>query len=167
MEYRVLEKSDAEQFKTLRLEALKNYPEAFGNSYEDEKKYSTAMFEKRIESGENSFTLGAFDNNHLIAIASFYCERGFYLIHRGNIISVYCQKGYQGQGIAYRLMNVLLSKIQKLDAIRVVYLAVNTHNEKALTLYRKLGFVEYGIDAYSLYDQKVYHSELLMQKIVK
>lgn len=47
-------------FWSLRLEALKTNPEAFGNSYEDSLQMPQSEVLKMIKADENHFVLGAF-----------------------------------------------------------------------------------------------------------
>ena len=49
----------------IRLEALYNNPEAFGSSYEEEKKQTADKYKERFQASD-SFTFGAFDDSKLI-----------------------------------------------------------------------------------------------------
>lgn len=44
--FRKLTKEDAEQYWNLRLEGLKNHPDAFGHSFDDEQQTRSAKYEK-------------------------------------------------------------------------------------------------------------------------
>lgn len=45
MEIRKLTPEDAALYRTIRLEALRSHPEAFGSSYEEELEYPLSLFE--------------------------------------------------------------------------------------------------------------------------
>ncbi|GKU81501.1 hypothetical protein NCCP28_08970 [Niallia sp. NCCP-28] len=45
MEIRILHTEDASVYQDIRLEALKNHPEAFGSSYEEEVHFSVEVLQ--------------------------------------------------------------------------------------------------------------------------
>jgi len=49
----------------------------------------------------------------------------------------------RGQGAGYAIMSFALSELDK-RGIKTIYLEVESVNDPALSLYRKLGFAEYG-----------------------
>jgi GNAT superfamily N-acetyltransferase len=80
------------------------------------------------------------ENGKLVGNATLSCisrERGQYAVH-----NVAVHPGYQGRGIAGRLMQALLMLARDADA-RMVVLEVQNRNLPAQRLYRRLGFEVY------------------------
>ena len=69
MTIRRLNPLDAEAYLGKRLEGLKNTPEAFGSSYEEEKDHPIEKYKRKFQSN-NSFTLGAFQDTQLVGVVT-------------------------------------------------------------------------------------------------
>ncbi len=69
LKIRQLTAEDATRYKALRLEALRNHPEAFGSDYEAEKDRPIERYATRLES-EQSMTFGAFHENELVGVVT-------------------------------------------------------------------------------------------------
>lgn len=63
--------------------------------------------------------------------------------HIAEITSLIVDKEFRKQGIGIKLMKFTLSKLPK--KIRIVTLAVDSKNKKAINLYKKIGFKQYGL----------------------
>ena len=82
MEIRILSSwEDAEKYRGIRLESLKNSPESFASSYEEERDFSVEEFLKQIQLND-SFTYGAFEKNELVGIITLYKDELNKLSHR-------------------------------------------------------------------------------------
>ena len=64
---------DAEKYRSIRLESLKNTPGAFASSYGEEKDLSIEELKNKFQS-KSSFTYGAFDKGELVGIITLYQE---------------------------------------------------------------------------------------------
>src|SRR4030095_16580350 len=61
IKFRLLDSKDRESYRQIRLECLTNYPEFFGDTYEEEINATTLKFDKALKSSDgNSFLMGAF-----------------------------------------------------------------------------------------------------------
>ena len=90
MNIRLLGESDAQLYKEIRLRALKNDPEAFGSTYEQEVNRPLEKFAERIQYTKDQFTLGCFDDsNSLVGIVNFARESRLKTAHKGNIYGMY------------------------------------------------------------------------------
>jgi hypothetical protein len=75
----------------LRLEALETEPLAFGKSVEEHRTTTLEKAAERIrEKADGSFTLGGFDEEALIAIATFKREAGIKERHKGTFLACMC-----------------------------------------------------------------------------
>lgn len=145
MTIRLLTAADAAIYKVVRLRALKEHPEAFGQSPE---LVQTQEAEQIVAGLKTNPTFGAFtDKDKLIGITSIARNPRPKLHHRAWIGGMYVIAEQQGQGWGRRLLEVALAHVREdWDGIEDVVLAVTVGNESAKTLYAKFGFVTWGID---------------------
>lgn len=153
---RQLTQDDWQLWKTIRLESLKNAPEAFGSSYDEEKNQSDEDF----KSFANRTVFGAFIGSELIGCAGFYALRHNKMSHRGVLCSMYVRPEHRGHGIATRLVETVIDHAKS----RVMQLHVTcvTTNPTALQLYQKHGFIIYGTKPRSLKIGDRFYDEHLM-----
>ncbi len=164
MEVRLLTSEDAIIYKEIRLEALKNHPEAFGSSYEEESNYPLERFQGRFNQ-ENSFTFGAFIDHKLIGVVTLIKQTRRKMSHRADIVAMFVRADYRKSGIGKRLMSEAIALAKELNTEQV-YIAVTSINEAAKRLYLSLGFKTYGIDYRALkFDDTYYDEELMVLKL--
>ncbi len=158
---RLLTKLDSAKYKSLRLEALKNNPEAFSSSYEEEKDMTIQQTEARLNS-EQSHTYGAFTEEDLVGIATLVIETKKKIQHRASIVAVYVQQDSRKGGIGKSLLTELIKKAKNLPGIEQIYLTVTASNLPAKKLYHALGFETYGIEKRALKIEHTYYDDELM-----
>lgn len=162
--YRNLIPSDSKQYRELRLEALKNHPLSFGPVYEAEIKKDKLYFESLIEKQdgiENIF--GAFDEGKIIGTCFFSQEEYEVKKHWGQLIQVYVSDDYRGKNIAYDLMQFVINKVFENPDIEYLTLGVAEGNLPAHNLYKKLGFIEYGMQKDYMRKNGVSVNEIFMR----
>jgi len=154
---RRLRKGDGENCRTIRLEALRHEPEAFGSTYEKESERDAAAFEDRVIAG---CIFGAFSAKRIVGMAGFYQESGEKFEHKGVLWGMYVNRDFRSFGIGSDLVSAVLDHAK--EVVDLVSLAVATENTLAMALYRKMGFQTYGVEARALKIQERYVSETLM-----
>lgn len=162
MNARVLSVDDVKQYQELRLEGLKIEASAFGSTYERETNFSLKDFEQRIEPSDSRFTVGGFDDARLVCIASFIRFQGAKSKHKGLLMAMYCKSSYRGTGIAKEVVRYLLERVEKLDGIEIINLAVVKENARAMAFYESFGFERYGTEPKAMFDGELYYDENLM-----
>lgn len=148
---RNIRRDEADQYWSLRLEALKNHPESFGASYELSVQLPMSEVQDRIHTEPDNYILGAYTAEGILAgMMGFKREYGMKLRHKGFIWGVYVAPQYRGHGLASRLLREVLKRGEALEGIRQINLSVVTTNVSARHLYEKYGFETYGIENYAL-----------------
>ena len=161
MEIRKLYPKDAEEYRDLRLRALKDHPEAFAASYEETLNHSLELFKQRL-SDENAHTYGAFIDGKLAGMVTLVREAKPKLRHRANIFAMYVLPENRQAGTGKRLISEAINKAKALGDITHLYLSVTSSNLPAKRLYESLGFKTYGVDCHALQIDGVMYSEDLM-----
>src|SRR6188474_1036867 len=101
---RKLQPHESTVYRDLRLACLKNVPEYFGSTYEEEILNPKLMFETFIENDSPDHVMfGAFDVERLIGITGFNRMARQRAMHRGEIVQVYVDSNYRGQNIGENL----------------------------------------------------------------
>ncbi|KOP78118.1 acetyltransferase [Lysinibacillus sp. FJAT-14745] len=158
MNSRFLTAADAEAYRNLRLEGLQNNPEAFGSSFEEEKDYPIKQFASRFES-QGSYTLGVFDHEELVGVATLVQESKLKLKHKASIFAVYVSSKKRGLGIGKRLMVDAINKAKELKEVEQLTLTVVSTNAAAKRLYSSLGFELFGTEKRALKIGQEYFDE--------
>ena len=151
MEIRPLGEEDAATYWNLRLEALQKDPFAFGKAAEEHQATKVEVTASRFRNmSDENFTLGAFDGDQLIGMATFIREAGLKERHKGRIYGVYVTASQRGRGVGNVLMAALLKKAQANPELEQILLAVAAGQKAAIQLYRKFGFEVFGTEPRAL-----------------
>jgi ribosomal protein S18 acetylase RimI-like enzyme len=154
---------DAEAFREVRLEGLRNHPEAFGSSWEEESQKPLAWFAERLD---NSVLLAGFtDDRRILGIAAFAIQQALKTRHKGFLWGMYVRPEARGSGLAQALVEGVLSEAR--GSVEEIQLTVVTTNAAAIRLYARHGFKEYGIERRALKVGDRYYDELLMACPIK
>jgi len=152
--------ADAQAFRSLRLAALQGHPEAFGASYADEAARSLAAFAERVVPAPPSRVYGAFLERDLVGMAGFLAATSIKTRHRGTLWGVHVAQEQRGRGIARRLVESVIAHAG--HHVLVLQARVVTSNTVARTLYERLGFRSYGVEAKALCVDGVFYDEALL-----
>ena len=143
---RTLTKSEFALYKNIRLDSLRNHQDNFGAIYEDEAGSNVLKFSHIFaDTVTNDFIYGAFVEDEIIGICGFMQETKTKTRHLGEITQMYVKPSYSGKGIGMKLIAAALNKAFSNTTIEQIKLTVIASNEKAIALYKKAGFVRYGI----------------------
>ena len=102
----------------------------------------------------------------LCAVVGLQRESMVKLAHKSFIWGVYVAPEARGQGVGTQIISQALSYAAAVLGTRQVNLGVNTKNLAGVALYKKLGFVEYGLERGYLLVGGVLHDEYQMVRHV-
>ena len=157
---RTLTVADADDFRRIRLDALRRHPEAFGSAYEDEVKLDRTQFAERLTvPGLTRF--GGFRDTALVGLAGLAMREGAKERHKAKLFSMYVEPGHRGAGLAERLIEAVIAGAREAGGVEL-QLSVTMGNAPAQQLYRRMGFSVYGVERRSLkVDGRFYDEELM------
>jgi RimJ/RimL family protein N-acetyltransferase len=159
---RQLSASDAEAFRSIRLEGLERNPEAFGSTFERESSEPVQFFIDRLA---RNAIFGGFAGDDLMGVAGFYALEGTKLKHKGILWGMYVRPEARGSGLATALVENLIRYAHA--EVEQVQLTVVSSNPRARRFYERMGFLEYGLEEKALKYNGIYFDEVLMVKFLK
>ena len=165
MEVRVLTRADAKLFFERRLEALEHEPRAFGASVEEDRALPLETVATRLEAKpDGAFVVGAFVDGALAGMAGFYREERLKTRHKGFIWGVYVAPHYRRQGIARRMLAVVIERLRTYLDLDHVVLHVSTDRDAPRRLYASLGFETIGCErrAFKIDDEYVDQEQMVL-----
>ncbi len=154
--------ADVESFRALRLEALKNHPDAFGQAYADAAAKENEYWLNRLNINEVEDALFfAEKDSQLIGMTGIHRSMAVKAKHAAMIWGVYVKPEWRGNHISESLIQSCV-EWAKTQGVVIVKLAVVTGNLSALRCYEKCGFKTYGTEPKAIFYDDVYYDEYLM-----
>jgi RimJ/RimL family protein N-acetyltransferase len=139
---RRLTRDDADAYRAVRLEALTNHPEAYGQSAEN---FAARPAGEIVTLLDALAVFGAFtEAEELAGIMAFARDDGERERHRGWLLQVYVKPLLRGTGCSEALVETVVDHAR--SEVIQLHLMVGSHNTPAIRLYEKAGFTTYGTD---------------------
>jgi ribosomal protein S18 acetylase RimI-like enzyme len=154
-----------QEYKELRLKALKQDAVAFGSAYQEVVLRDDEYWKTKLTS-EQSISLFAEVNGKLVGMIAAYWEKDMKLKHIANIASVYVDQDYRGLKIGKRLMQEIFNQILLNKNIIKIKLSVVTTQQPAINLYQSFGFEIIGTTKKELLIAGKYYDEYLLEKLL-
>ncbi|MBN2909785.1 GNAT family N-acetyltransferase [Polycladomyces sp. WAk] len=159
MEIRLLTPSDAPLFQTVRLQALKEQPDAFAATYEETAAQSVEHVAKRLSPTPESFVIGAFQDKQLVGNVGFKREKGKKLRHKAVIWGMYVVPEVRRHGVGKALLKEIIARAREMEGLEQLMLTVNAENEPARRLYRSMGFCVFATEPRAMKEGNRYVDE--------
>ncbi len=165
-----LTEDDAERFYTLRLQGLREEPNAFGSTCEEETARGFDFVRQRFATAhkrDNNAIFGAFQKVELLGIVGLAQQERLKLRHRATLWGMYVSPSARGMGLGKLLCHTLIGHVrQNLKDVEMIDLIVESTNEPAKRLYASLGFKVWGIQEKALKSSGQYFDEECMALVV-
>jgi ribosomal protein S18 acetylase RimI-like enzyme len=152
---------DAEIYRSIRLEALKEAPDAFSSTWEAEIERPFEHFKQRVE----AFPIfAAFLNGEVVGMAGCFRESSPKERHKGMLwgmyVSLQARRFRIGAGLVQAVLDHAAGEVEQ------VRLVVSHGNAAAIGLYERLGFVAYGHEPRALKGLNGYSDDVLMVRFL-
>lgn len=160
MNIRLLHPSDAGVYWKIRLEMLKQNPEAFASSYEQavQRKNPIEQVKKNF-SDEGSYTFGTFNEEELVGVVTLIQETNLKFNHKANVVGMYVKPEMRSSGVGRKLLTKAIDQAKSIGEIEQIKLMVVSSNEAAKNLYKSFGFEIYGTEKNALKVNDMYYDE--------
>jgi ribosomal protein S18 acetylase RimI-like enzyme len=156
--------NDLQAFIALRLQALKDHPEAFGSDYEDAIARPEEFWQQRLtETDYNAIYVAVSPDAELVAMTGISRYEGKKIQHNASIVSVYVHPAWRGLHLTEYLIEACVEWARRHD-VRILRLGVAVTNSAAIRAYTRAGFAIYGIEQEVIYTGGVYYDELTMAR---
>jgi RimJ/RimL family protein N-acetyltransferase len=160
-EIRLLTCADASAYRDIRLAGLRQHPEAFASTFEDERDRPLDWFEQQIM---QSRIFGAVLAQALVGVVGLRPHADAKQRHKAMIWGMFVRREARQHGIGERLIDAAVAYAS--GHVEQLQLAVVTENEAARRLYVKAGFIEYGHQINALKHGGRYYDDILMVKFL-
>ncbi len=146
LQCRMLKPEDAELFRSVRLEALKEAPNDFESSFESE---SQMLLPELQQLMQQHAIVGGLLAGQLKGFAIIDAVRLPRLAHRARLSSVYVTRDVRGTGAAESMLNWMLKEFTRYFSL--YRLGVREDNERAIAFFKKVGFEPIGVEPQALF----------------
>lgn len=160
MEFRKLTAGDLEASWQCRLRGLRDAPKAFGSTYEESKRRGPTRFTRILANDSvDEVLFGAVKGERVVGLICVNRQDGETVLHKAAITSMFVDLECQRQGIGGALLDLAIAHAQQKMAVKAVYLAVESNNLGARTLYESRQFKVWGREPLALRHGETYYSE--------
>jgi len=142
----------AADYRALMLDAYAAHPDAFTSSVEERAALPLEWWTSRLSQREApaDVVFGAFDDDRLAGAAGLSFESREKARHKAHLFGMYVPLSCRGRGFGRALVDAALAYARSRDHVRIVQLTVTQGNAAAESLYRRCGFVAFGIEPYAV-----------------
>ncbi|MBC7378786.1 MAG: GNAT family N-acetyltransferase [Burkholderiaceae bacterium] len=145
MQIRRLQPSDASAYRELRLRALREHPEAFTSSFEEEAEKPVETSKRRLAESTGNKFWGAFLDDALVGMVGLDREQRIKNHHKATLVGMYVAPEAGRRGIGQALVDALLAQARA-GGIELLLLTVTHGNATARELYARCGFATFGVE---------------------
>ena len=155
MQIRRLTPADAPAYRVLRLRALREHPQSYTSSFDEEQGKPLANYEQRLAGATQCKFWGAFmhapphadphDGPVLAGVVGLEREQRAKSRHKALVIGMYVASEQARQGLARALLDALLADARA-SGVALLVLTVTRGNAGAERLYLDAGFASFGVE---------------------
>ncbi|WP_437667091.1 N-acetyltransferase family protein [Sorangium sp. So ce1182] len=165
MSVRRLTDADAAELRALRLRALREEPDPFLTTFDEDQARPLEDLVARLRQqsdASDSAVLGALEAGALVGMLGFYRDAHRKARHRVNLWGMYVAPEARGRGHGRALIDAALSRVAAIPGVEQVHLSVSVTSEAARGLYLRAGFKVVGLLPRAMKDGDRYIDEELM-----
>ncbi|AWY43007.1 GNAT family N-acetyltransferase [Pseudomonas putida] len=140
-----LDASHALDYRALMLEAYDRHPQAFTSSVRERASMPLSWWESRLN-GKLDVVFGGFVEGRLAGIAGLAFEPREKARHKATLFGMYVAAGVRQCGMGYQLVQTVLDEAWRHQELRLIKLTVTAGNDAAFNLYKRCGFIQFGLE---------------------
>ncbi len=140
-----LDASHSLAYRELMLEAYDRHPQAFTSSVRERAVMPLSWWEARLTS-KLDVVLGGFEGGTLAGIVGLAFESREKARHKVTLFGMYVSADFRQHGLGYELVQAALAEARKHPVLKLVQLTVTAGNDAAINLYRRCGFIQFGLE---------------------
>lgn len=142
MHIRRLAPADALLYRSLRLRALREHPDAFTSSYAEDRAHPPEVAAARLAA--HAFW-GAYRGGELYGFVGLEREARAKNRHKATVVGMYVAPEAAGQGVGRALLEALVAHARA-EGVQRLVLTVTDGNAHAQRLYERAGFRSFGTE---------------------
>jgi ribosomal protein S18 acetylase RimI-like enzyme len=162
IQVRRLTANEVDDFRTIRLAALKTEPDAFGSVYDVEATRPDSMFAERLNT---AIVFGAYHDSRIVGMIGLRKQSGPKDAHKAMVWGFFVEPSARRLGVGSALLVRLIDTAGHI--VEQLTLSAIRQNTSAISLYEKHGFVAYGLEPRALKTPSGYFDEVLMVRLSK
>jgi RimJ/RimL family protein N-acetyltransferase len=147
VEIRPLGPADAEEFQAIRLRGLRESPEAFGSTYDEDVELPLDVVAARLERASPPaarVVIGAYDGGRLVGTVACVQHGKVKARHKAVIWGMYVAPEARGRGLGRRLLGRVIDEAREWPGVEWLTLTVVERARAARALYVAAGFRPFG-----------------------
>jgi ribosomal protein S18 acetylase RimI-like enzyme len=137
--------ADAPAYREFRLRGLREHPEAFTSSYEEDAGKPIAATEARLAIDGDTAMWGAFVDGVLVGGVGVVRESRRKSRHKADVVAMYVMPENRRRGIGKALLDHAIA-FARASGVEQLVLTVTQTNAAARDLYAAAGFVTFGVE---------------------
>jgi RimJ/RimL family protein N-acetyltransferase len=161
-EIRAIKPDEVHQWWELRLQGLRDHPDAFGADYVASVERGPGHLEVSTRNDEINRIFGVVtEEGRIVSQAGVYRDGGKRR-HIAHVWGVHTHFEWRGRGFSKALIRLAIDHCRTFPQIRQVHISVNATNAAALAVYEGAGFVAWGREPRALQTDTGFHDEIHM-----
>ena len=159
-----LASADARAYRELSLNAYASDPEAFTATVGERAGLPIEYWQARLYPGADAeeIVIGAFCGGQLAGTVGLRFEQRPKTRHKAWLFGMIVAPALRKRGIGERLVLAALDHARQRSGTLLVQLTVTEGNEPAIALYRRCGFVEFGVEPFAVTSGDGYRAKIHM-----
>lgn len=145
MEIRRLHLLDAPVYREFRLRGLREHPDAFTSSFEEENLRPLAYTQARLGTPLTEKIWGAFVGGQMAGMVGLSHETRQKNSHKAALVSMYVAAEFTGRGLGRALVDTVVQDARACG-LGLIVLTVTEGNRQACALYEQAGFSSFGVE---------------------
>lgn len=144
---RRLEQRDSREYRALMLQAYELAPDAFTSTAQERAAEPDSFWQRRLaDPSEASIAFGAFLGERLVGTVTVEFQQRTKTAHKAHAVGMYVAPEARGCGAGAALIEAAIGCARARDGVLLLNLTVTEGNGPAERLYRKAGFIAFGVE---------------------